>query len=80
MRRLSVYLVHSLALILTHASCQTLIFHYFPQQLPKLAVAAWSCLAVSPKALLLVQSTCRFGTGWLETKALMTWHSADIST
>ena len=35
----------------SHASSKTLIFHYFPWWLPKLAVAAWSCLAVVPKAL-----------------------------
>jgi len=42
---------------------------------PKLVVlvVAWSYLAVAPKPL----STCHFGTGWLETKALIT---VDIST
>ena len=55
----------------SRASTQTFIFSWW---LPKLAVAAWSCLAVAPKVL--VQNHhLLFWEGWLEAKALITWHS-----
>jgi hypothetical protein len=36
-------------------------FHYFLRRLPKLAVAAWSCLVVAPKSGLIAQRQLEIG-------------------
>jgi len=47
---------------------------------PKLASGSLVLFGCGTKSSLACTSTCCFGTGWLETKALITWHTVDIST